>query len=78
MTNVQKLLTAEQVAELLGVTTHTLAVWRSTGRYNLPYVKSGRLVRYRESDEPFVETLQRIGLEPFKERVYPKALEALA
>ena len=50
MTNIQKLLTAEQVAELLGVTTHTLAVWRSTGRYNLPYVKSGRLVRYRESD----------------------------
>jgi len=35
-------------------------------------------VRYRESDEPFVETLQRIGLEPFKERVYPKAVEALA
>lgn len=35
-------------------------------------------VRYRESDEPFVETLQRIGLEPFKERVYPKAMEALA
>lgn len=27
-------------------------------------------VRYRESDEPFVDTVQRIGLEPFKERVY--------
>ncbi|AZD29523.1 nitrite/sulfite reductase [Pseudomonas chlororaphis] len=33
-------------------------------------------VRYRESEEPFVETVQRIGLEPFKERVYPKVLEA--
>ena len=27
-------------------------------------------VRYRESDEPFIDTVQRIGLEPFKERVY--------
>ncbi|WP_166359541.1 nitrite/sulfite reductase [Pseudomonas akapageensis] len=28
---------------------------------------------YRESDELFVDTVQRIGLEPFKERVYAKA-----
>ncbi|WPO48904.1 nitrite/sulfite reductase [Pseudomonas sp. S1Bt23] len=34
-------------------------------------------VRYRESEELFVDTVQRIGLEPFKERVYPKVLEAL-
>jgi len=45
-----KLLTPEQVSELLGVNTHTLAVWRSSGRYNLPYIKAGRLVRYRSSD----------------------------
>jgi predicted DNA-binding transcriptional regulator AlpA len=45
-----KLLTADQVADILGVTPHTLAVWRSTGRYALSYVKSGRLVRYREAD----------------------------
>ncbi|AZD02155.1 nitrite/sulfite reductase [Pseudomonas chlororaphis] len=32
-------------------------------------------VRYRESEELFVDTVQRIGLEPFKERVYPKMLE---
>ncbi|MCK9798688.1 nitrite/sulfite reductase [Pseudomonas sp. MAFF 302030] len=38
----------------------------------------GTFVRYRESDELFIDTLQRIGLEPFKERVYPKALEASA
>lgn len=41
-----KLLTPEQVADLLGVTPHTLAVWRCERRYNLPYVKVGRLVRY--------------------------------
>ena len=28
---------------------------------------------YREGDEPFVDTVQRIGLEPFKERVYRQA-----
>ena len=52
-----KLLTPDEVANNLGVTTHTLAVWRSTGRYNLPYVKSGRLVRYREDDvQAFIES----------------------
>lgn len=35
-------------------------------------------VRYRESEELFVDTLQRIGLEPFKERIYPKTLEVVA
>jgi sulfite reductase (NADPH) hemoprotein beta-component len=35
-------------------------------------------VRYRESEELFVDTLQRIGLEPFKEAVYPKTLEVSA
>lgn len=37
-------------AEVLGVKSTTLAVWRSTGRYNLPYLKVGRLVKYRISD----------------------------
>ena len=35
-------------------------------------------VRYRESEELFVDTLQRLGLEPFKEAVYPKLLEVSA
>jgi len=35
-------------------------------------------VLYRESEELFVDTLQRIGLEPFKEVVYPKVLEVSA
>ena len=51
------LLTPQQTAEKLGVTTHTLAVWRCEKRYRLPYVKSGRLVRYRESDvDAFIES----------------------
>jgi len=35
-------------------------------------------VSYRESEELFVDTLQRIGLVPFKEQVYPKVLEESA
>lgn len=45
-----KLMTSNDVSKILGVSIGTLAVWRTTKRYNLPYVKSGRLVRYREED----------------------------
>ncbi|RLM48864.1 DNA-binding protein, partial [Halorubrum sp. Atlit-28R] len=36
-------------AEYIGVEKTTLAIWRCTKRYPLPYVKVGRLVRYRRS-----------------------------
>ncbi|VVQ28126.1 hypothetical protein PS943_00720 [Pseudomonas fluorescens] len=39
----------KQAAEVLGVKVSTLSVWRSTGRYDLPFLKVGRLVRYRVS-----------------------------
>ena len=42
-----KLLTPKQTAEMLGIAVQTLAIWRCTNRYQLPYVKVGRLVRYR-------------------------------
>ena len=46
-----RLLTPKQTSELLGGTAlSTLAVWRSSRRYDLPYVKVGRSVRYREED----------------------------
>ncbi|WP_426428605.1 helix-turn-helix domain-containing protein [Pseudomonas palmensis] len=40
----------KQAAIALGVKASTLAVWRSTGRYNLPFLKVGRLVKYRIHD----------------------------
>lgn len=43
-------ITDKEASIVLGVKASTLAVWRSTGRYNLPYVKVGRLVRYRIRD----------------------------
>lgn len=39
-----------RAAEVLGVKVSTLTNWRTTGRYNLPYIKVGRLVRYRVAD----------------------------
>jgi len=51
------LLTPEQTAERLGVTIQTLAAWRCTDRYNLAYIRVGRLIRYRESAiEAFLES----------------------
>jgi hypothetical protein len=49
-TSTTTLLTPEQTAAMLMVRTDTLAVWRSTKRYDLPYVKVGRLVRYKLTD----------------------------
>jgi len=34
----------------LGVADGTSAVWRSTGRHDLPYFKIGRRIRYRLND----------------------------
>ncbi|HTN32266.1 MAG TPA: helix-turn-helix domain-containing protein [Pseudomonas sp.] len=42
--------TPQQAAQALGVSARTLAAWRSTGRQDLPFVKVGRLVRYRALD----------------------------
>jgi predicted DNA-binding transcriptional regulator AlpA len=44
------LLSEAEAADFIGVERKTLAVWRSTKRYSLPYVKVGRLVRYIRSD----------------------------
>lgn len=46
----KELLDEKTAAHELGVTPGTLSVWRSTGRYNLPFVKVGRNVRYRRAD----------------------------
>ena len=49
------MLTPEQTAERLGLATGTWSIWRTTGRYNLPFVKAGARVRYRASDvEAFI------------------------
>ena len=56
-----KLLTTEEAAELMLVAPGTLVVWRCTGRYALPFIRVGRLVRYRAEDiAAFIEN-QRVS-----------------
>ena len=51
------LLTRKQAADFLGIKPQTLAVWATTRRYGLAYVKVGSRVRYRLSDlERFLES----------------------
>lgn len=38
-----------EAAEYIGISKDTLSVWRCTGRYAIPYIKVGRLIRYRRS-----------------------------
>lgn len=53
----RNLMTPDEVAGFLGVSVETLNVWRCTKRYDLPYIKAGRLVRYRAEDvEAFVQS----------------------
>ena len=44
------LMTTEQAADYLAIKPATLAVWRSTNRKRLAYVKVGGQVRYRRTD----------------------------
>ena len=63
---IRSTLNPKELAELLGVNPRTLATWRSTGRYALPYIKIGRKVLYRISDlENWMA--KRIGLDTGKE-----------
>ena len=54
---VDPLLDERQAASFLGISPGTLSVWRTTRRYPLPYIKVGRVVRYRVSDlRAFIES----------------------
>jgi len=50
-------------AEYIGVTPRTLEVWRCTKRYQIPFIKVGRLVKYRRSAlDAFLES-RTVGAE---------------
>ena len=51
-----ELLTRPEAAAYLGCKPQTLAIWAATGRYALPFLKVGRLVKYRRADlDAFLE-----------------------
>lgn len=64
------LLTRREAAAYLGVAEQTLAVWKCTGRRSLPFVKIGRLVRYRKAD---LDAFILEHLQDFEQDSTPKA-----
>lgn len=65
-TTLPKLLTPATAAAAIGVCTATLSIWRCTKRYDLPYVRCGRLIRYKEKDvADFIER-RRVTPKPAK------------
>ena len=55
-----ELFATAQAASYLGCTEKTLEVWRCTKRHQIPYLKIGRLVRYRKADlDAFLATCLR-------------------
>lgn len=45
-----EMLTPEQAAHDLKLSTRTLAAWRSSGRHGLPFYRVGGRIRYARSD----------------------------
>ena len=53
-----------EAAHYIGVTENTLSVWRCVGRYNIQFIKVGRLVKYRKSAlDAFLERRTRGQIE---------------
>jgi excisionase family DNA binding protein len=64
-----ELISADEAAKYLGVSAGTLAVWRSTKRYFLPFVKVGHLVRYRPNDLSEFILRRVVNMPPKSERI---------
>jgi excisionase family DNA binding protein len=45
-----RLRTPQEAADFLGIKVQTLAVWRTTKRYAIPFIRVGNAIRYRQSD----------------------------
>ena len=50
-----------EAAAYIGVEKETLDCWRCSGRYLIPFIKVGRLVKYRKSDLDDWLNSRRVG-----------------
>ena len=63
MSDDRRMLTQKEAAQIIGVSVHTLEMWRWQKTYPLPYLKIGTLVRYRMRDiDAFLETRRMPGV----------------
>ena len=46
----KKLLNVTEAAKYLDIQPGTLRIWKCTNRYQIPYVRVGRLIRYHQAD----------------------------
>ena len=44
------LLSNEEAAAYLGIKPNTLTIWRTTKRFEIPYIQIGRKIKYKKSD----------------------------
>lgn len=52
----KKLMNVREAAEYLAIQPNTLRIWKCTGRYSIPYVRVGRLIKYYQADlDAFLE-----------------------
>jgi len=59
---IQKLVSEKEACKILDCRPNTLAVWRTNKRYDLPFYKIGRLVKYKISDlEEFIQEGRKGG-----------------
>lgn len=69
----RNLLNENEAAAFLDTTIGTLQVWRSTGRYGIPFVKIGRSVRYKRADlEAWIESRTHGSTPPGHESIKPR------
>lgn len=61
MSQMQNLLNRKQTAASLSIKEQTLAVWASTKRYDLPYIKVGRRAMYAPADIDAFIARNRVG-----------------
>ena len=75
-TVIPKFMNQNSAARYLGVEPRTMANWRSSKKYNIPYVKVGSLVKYRQSDlDDFLES-RTMGKEGDRELEIKKKVQA--
>lgn len=62
--SVRELVSRKEAADILNVQPQTLAKWASAQRYDLPYIKVGKAVRYRRSDLRAFMDRNTVGNQP--------------